>query len=146
MPDHCAGVIWLAARASGPGAGWRQSPPAAGVRRRPSTPSADLELTIFAAASLKGALEAAQAAYEATNPGANLAISTDSSAALATQIEEGAPADVFLSGDTKNPQALVDKGLADGAAVEFAGNALVVIVPTDNPAGIGRPPTSPTRA
>ena len=55
-----------------------------------------------------------KAAYEAANPGTTLTVSTDSSAALATQIEQGAPADVFLSADTTNPQKLVDGGLADG--------------------------------
>lgn len=105
----------------------------------PSPTLEPVELTIFAAASLKGALEAAQDAYETANPGTTLIISTDSSAALKTQIEQGAPADLFLSADTKNPQALVDAGLTDGAAVDFAGNKLVVIVPTDDPAGIQTP-------
>ena len=102
-----------------------------------SAPSAASgELTIFAAASLKNVLAEAETAYEAANPGADLTISTDSSAALETQIEQGAPADVFLSADTINPQKLVDAGLASGEAVPFAGNKLTVIVPTDNPAGI----------
>ena len=78
-------------------------------------------------------------AYEAANPGTTLTISTDSSRALETQIEQGAPADVFLSADTTNPQKLVDKGLAAGAVVKFAGNLLTVIVPTANPAGIATP-------
>jgi molybdate transport system substrate-binding protein len=104
-----------------------------------ATPAAAADLTIFGAASLKGALEQAKAAYEAANPGTTLTISTDSSAALATQIEQGAPADVFLSADTRNPKALVDKGLADGDPVSFAGNKLTIIVPTANPAGITSP-------
>jgi molybdate transport system substrate-binding protein len=107
----------------------------------PSTaPSAEAaELTIFAAASLKNVLAEAETAYEAVNPGTDLTVSTDSSAALETQIEQGAPADVFLSADTTNPQKLVDGGLASGEAVPFAGNKLTVIVPTDNPAGIQSP-------
>ena len=68
-----------------------------------------------------------------------LTLSTDSSSALETQIEQGAPADVFLSADTTNPQKLVDAGLAEGAAVTFAGNKLTIIVPTANPAGITTP-------
>ena len=110
----------------------------------PSAPSPDpeadrTEITIFAAASLKGALEQAKTAYEGSNPGITITVSTDSSSALETQIEQGAPADVFLSADTTNPKKLVDKGLADGDAVTFAGNKLTVIVPTDNPAGIQSP-------
>ena len=97
------------------------------------------ELTIFGAASLKGVLDKAKTAYEAANPGTTLTISTDSSAALETQIEQGAPVDVFLSADTKNPQKLVDASLAAGVAIPFAGNLLTVIVPADNPASIASP-------
>ena len=46
------------------------------------------------------------------------------------------------SADTTNPQKLVDEGFADGDPVDFAGNKLTVIVPTDNPAGIITRPTS----
>jgi len=94
------------------------------------------ELTIFAAASLKNMLAEAETAYEAANPGTDLTISTDSSSALETKIEQGAPADVFLSADTTNPQKLIDGGFASGEAIPFAGNKLTVIVPTDNPAAI----------
>jgi molybdate transport system substrate-binding protein len=96
-------------------------------------------LTIYGAASLKGALDEAKAAWEAANPGSRVTISTDSSATLETQIEQGAPADLFLSADTTNPKKLVDKGLAAGAAVNFAGNRLTVIVPMANPAGVRTP-------
>lgn len=101
--------------------------------------AAPAALTIFGAASLKGVLDKVKITYEAANPGTTLTISTDSSATLETQIEQGAPADVFLSADTTNLQKLVDKGLAAGAAVTFAGNKLTVIVPTVNPAGITSP-------
>ena len=103
----------------------------------PTVPPANL--TIYGASSLKAALAKVQTAYQAANPGTTLTISTDSSSALETKIEQGAPADVFLSADTSNPQKLVDKGLAAGAAVKFAGNLLTVIVPTGNPAGISSP-------
>ncbi len=117
------------------GVGALVSPPPSS-RTAPALPAA---LTIYGAASLKGALDKVKAAYEAANPGTTLTISTDSSATLETQIEQGAPTDVFLSADTTNPKKLVDKGLADGAAVTFAGNTLTIIVPTTNPAGIKTP-------
>jgi molybdate transport system substrate-binding protein len=101
--------------------------------------AAPAALTIYGAASLKGVLDKVKTAYETANPGTALTISTDSSATLETQIEQGAPADVFLSADTTNPKKLVDKGLAAGAAVTFAGNKLTVIVPTTNPAAIKTP-------
>ena len=105
-----------------------------------SSPSAAATaLTIYGAASLKGALDKADAAYEAAHPGTTLTISTDSSAALETQIEQGAPADVFLSADTTNPKKLVNKGLAAGDPVTFAGNKLTIVVPSAGPAGIASP-------
>ena len=111
--------------------------PTAATSAAPS--AAPAALTIYGAASLKGVLDKVKTAYETANPGTTLTISTDSSATLETQIEQGAPADVFLSADTTNPKKLVDKGLAAGAAVTFAGNKLTVIVPTANPAGITSP-------
>jgi molybdate transport system substrate-binding protein len=101
--------------------------------------AAPASLTIDGAASLKGVLDKAKPAWEAANPGSMLTISTDSSATLETQIEQGAPVDVFLSADTTNPQKLIDKGLAAGAPVTFTGNKLTVIVPTANPAAIKTP-------
>lgn len=134
-------MVLLAACSSG---GAASSAPAATAST--ATPSASAapsaaaaELTIYAAASLKGALEKAKEAYETANPGTTLTLSTDSSSALETQIEQGAPADVFLSADTTNPKKLVDKGMAAGPAVTFAGNELAIIVPTANPAGIKSP-------
>ena len=96
-------------------------------------------LTIYAAASLKRALDRIKEAYAIAAPGTTLTVSTDSSAALETQIEQGAPADVFLSADTTNPKQLVDMGLTTGPAIDFAGNTLTIIVPTANPAGISSP-------
>ncbi len=99
----------------------------------------EVELTVFAAASLKKAFAEVKAAYEPANPGVRLTMSFDASSALETQIEQGAPADVFASADTKNPQKLVDAGFATGPVTSFAGNTLTVIVPTANPAGIAGP-------
>jgi len=104
-----------------------------------SPTTAPAALTVYGAASLKGVLDKVKTTYEAANPGTTLTISTDSSTTLETQIEQGAPADVFLSADTTNPKKLVDKGLAAGAAVTFAGNKLTIIVPTANPAAITSP-------
>jgi molybdate transport system substrate-binding protein len=101
--------------------------------------AASVELTVYAAASLKGVLDEAKVAYEAANAGTTIMTSTDSSSALETKIEQGAPADVFLSADTTNPTKLVGQGLADGGPVAFAGNQLTIVVPTANTAGIKTP-------
>ena len=100
---------------------------------------AAVDLTIFAAASLAGVLVEVEGAYEAEHPGTTLTISSDSSAALETQIEQGAPADVFLSADTMNPRKLVEGGFSAGDAVIFAGNELTIVVPSDKPAGVASP-------
>jgi molybdate transport system substrate-binding protein len=97
------------------------------------------ELIVFGAASLKTALDEAKIAYEAATPGVTLTISTESSSALETQIEQGAPADVLLAADTTNPQKLVDGGFAAGDPVVFAGNELTIIVPAGNPGGASTP-------
>jgi molybdate transport system substrate-binding protein len=114
--------------------------PTAAPTVAPSTvPALSGSLTIYGASSLKAALTKAQAAFMTANPGVTITISTDSSSTLETQIEQGAPADVFLSADTTNPAKLVTKGLNLGDPVNFAGNLLTVIVPTANPAGIATP-------
>ncbi|MEA2674376.1 MAG: molybdate transport system substrate-binding protein [Chloroflexota bacterium] len=134
-------LVIAACTDSGAGASAPTStPPAPGATASGVPPTAaPVELTILGAASLSSALAAVKTAYETAIPGVTLVISTDSSSALETKIEQGAPADVFLSADTTNPAKLVTAGLADGAPVDFAGNKLTVIVPTDNPAGITSP-------
>lgn len=102
-------------------------------------------LTVFGASSLRDALASVQLAYERARPWVTLVVATASPAALATQIEQGAPADVLLSADTIVPQRLADAGLASGAPIVFAGNALAIIVPAANDAGI-RSPTDLARA
>lgn len=103
------------------------------------TATQPVNLTVFGAASLKTALDQVKAEYEASHAGTTLTISTGSSSALRTQIEEGAVADLFLSADASNPQALVDAGATDGPAEAFAANVLTVVVPEGNPAGISSP-------
>ena len=100
---------------------------------------ATVEIRIAAAASLRNAVTALTTAYAASHPGTTFVVSTDSSAALRTQVEQGAPIDVFLSADVKNAQALADAGLAAGGPVPFAANAVALVVPASNPAGIATP-------
>lgn len=101
-----------------------------------SAGTSSASLTIYAAASLKAALARATSAYAGGHGAVAFTISTDSSAALETKIEQGAPADLFLSADTANPRKLIDKGLAAGSLVRFARNLLTIIVPVGNPSRI----------
>lgn len=97
------------------------------------------EVSVYAAASLRDALQAAAEDYEAAAPGIDVVVSADSSAALRAQIVQGATPDLFLSADVTTPKALVDAGLAEGPPIPFAQNELAIVVPASNPAGINSP-------
>jgi molybdate transport system substrate-binding protein len=97
------------------------------------------DVTVFAASSLTDAFEALQEPWAGSHPGSDLILSLDSSSILRAQIEEGAPADVFVSADLANAQVLVDGCLARAPLTVFAGNSLTIVVPAGDPAGIGSP-------
>ncbi|MEO8470127.1 MAG: molybdate ABC transporter substrate-binding protein [Chloroflexota bacterium] len=101
----------------------------------PSPGSHSRVITAFVAASLRDAMAAATPTY-ADATGVGLDTSADASTALRVQIEQGARADIFLSADTKSPDALLTGGLVIGGVVPFAQNSLAIIVPKGNPAGI----------
>ncbi|MEV7663386.1 molybdate ABC transporter substrate-binding protein [Paenarthrobacter sp. NPDC089316] len=94
------------------------------------------EITVFAAASLKASFTQLAKDFEAANPGTKVKLSFAGSSDLATQIAQGAPADVFASADTKNMAKLADAGLLEGSATNFASNVLEIAVPPSNPASI----------
>ena len=94
------------------------------------------EITVFAAASLKGSFTELGQKFEDANPGTTIKFSFAGSSDLATQIVEGAPADVFASADVKNMTKVAGPGLVDGLPVEFATNVLEIAVPKDNPANV----------
>jgi molybdate transport system substrate-binding protein len=104
-----------------------------------SAGSQPVNLTVLGASSLKTALDQVKAQYEAAHTGTTLTISTGASSALKTQIDQGVAADLFLSADATNPQALADAGHTDGGPEPFASNVLAIIVPDGNPAGIASP-------
>ena len=103
------------------------------------SPRASMELRVAAAASLRTAIVALGDAYSAAHPGTTVTVATESSAALRTQVEQGAPFDVFLSADEANPQALADENLTAGDPVSFASNSVALVVPAGNPAAISTP-------
>jgi molybdate transport system substrate-binding protein len=96
-------------------------------------------LTVFAAASLKSAFTDLQGAWATKHPNTSLVFSFDASSALEAQIEQGAPADVFASADTSNPEKAVDHGFAQAPLTRFAGNLLTLVTPIDNPAHLQTP-------
>lgn len=99
-------------------------------------PLAAENVIVFAAASLKNALDEVSAAWK-TDTGKEATISYAASSALARQIESGAPADVFISADLDWMTYLSGKTLvAAQSKVKLLGNSLVLVVPEDSKASI----------
>ncbi|WP_160045200.1 molybdate ABC transporter substrate-binding protein [Paenibacillus sp. USDA918EY] len=95
--------------------------------------AAKTDLTISAAASMTDALEEIKKAYELAHPDVELNFNFGGSGALQKQIEQGAPADLFLSAAVKNMKPLVEQGLmADGKVKTLLKNELVAVVPADS--------------
>ena len=94
-------------------------------------------MTVYAAASLTNAFNELGRAFEASHPGVAVLFNFGGSQNLRTQIEQGAPADVFASADAAEMNALVADGKVQaGAPRIFVTNQLIVILPAKNPAGI----------
>jgi molybdate transport system substrate-binding protein len=98
-----------------------------------------VNLTVYAASSLTGAFSALAVAYGHDTPGSTITLSLGASTTLRAQIEQGAPADVFASADTANPQKLADEGLAIGAPKAFAANLLTIIAPLTGSSLVTKP-------
>lgn len=91
------------------------------------------ELLISAAASLQDSLLAMQPEFEKQNPTLKLTFNFGSSGTLQKQIEEGAPADVFISAGSKQMKTLVDKGLVESEnQTPLLANDLVLVIPSDS--------------
>jgi molybdate transport system substrate-binding protein len=92
----------------------------------------DKTLTVFAAASMKNALDDIDAAYTAKT-GIKIVASYAASSALAKQIEQGAPADIFASADTDwMDYAAGKKTINEPTRVNLLGNTIVLIAPKDS--------------
>jgi molybdate transport system substrate-binding protein len=95
----------------------------------------DKSITVFAAASMKNALDDVDAAFT-KKTGTKVVASYDASSALMKQIEGGAPADVFVSADLKWMDYGSQKKLInDATRVNLLGNELVLIAPKDSKIG-----------
>lgn len=96
----------------------------------------DESLTVLAAASLSGTFAELEQAFHEEHPGVDVRLSFDSSATLAGQVVEGAPADVLATADEQTMESVVAAGATDGRPTAFTSNRLVLVVPDDNPARI----------
>jgi molybdate transport system substrate-binding protein len=95
------------------------------------------ELVVLAASSLTDAFTEMAGEFPKQAAGVKLTFSFGGSSQLRTQLEQGAPADVFASADTAQMDAAVKAGLLQGTSMLFASNRLVVVLPRDNRAGVG---------
>lgn len=96
----------------------------------------DGRILVSAAASLTDVFAEMKEGFEAENPGVDLTLNLGATSTLRRQILEGAPADVFVSADRPDMDAVTDAGLVSGAPVVFATNRLQIAVTDGNPAGI----------
>ena len=102
-----------------------------GAAPSPAT-AEDKTLTVFAAASMKNALDDIDAAYTAKT-GIKVNVSYAASSALAKQIEQGAPADIFVSADTDwMDYAVGKKNINESTRINLLGNSIVLIAPKDS--------------
>ena len=98
--------------------------------------AAPVTLQVFAAASLQEPFEELGEQFEAEHEDVTVEFSFAGSSTLVEQIQQGAPADVFASADTKNMDKLTEAGLEAVDPVDFTTNTLMIAVPAGNPAGV----------
>ena len=100
-----------------------------------ATSSLTGEITVLAAASLTDSFATLGKNFEAAHPGTTVKFSFGASTALATQVTQGAPADVFASASQKNMDAVV-AAKAAASSTPFAKNVMEIAVPPNNPSNI----------
>ncbi|RJS46060.1 molybdate ABC transporter substrate-binding protein [Nocardioides cavernaquae] len=99
--------------------------------------SGDITLVVYAASSLKTTFEQLGEQFEADHPGVDVEFNFAGSSDLVSQIQQGAPVDIFASADIANMDKLAAQDQLGGQAQVFATNTLEIAVPPANPAQIG---------
>ncbi|MGY0007238.1 molybdate ABC transporter substrate-binding protein [Micromonospora sp. I033] len=94
-------------------------------------------VTVFAAASLTESFTKLGAEFEAAHPGTRVVLNFAGSSALAAQITQGAPADVFAAASPATMKTVTDAGDAAGAPAVLVRNQLVIAVAEGNPDRVG---------
>ena len=123
----CAASAVLVLAACGSSAGGSSS----GASAASGKPSG--QLVVFAATSLTDAFAKIGAQFEKANPGVTVKFNYDGSSTLATQITQGAPADVFASAAPANMSTVTDGGDATGTPQVFTRNTAEIMVESGNP-------------
>ncbi|HET9139060.1 molybdate ABC transporter substrate-binding protein [Actinophytocola sp.] len=133
MPRSSRAVALAATAALLAGCGSGETP-AAPAGSGPEAVTGDV--TVFAAASLTEAFTRIGKDFEAANPGTHVRFNFAGSSALAQQINQGAPADVFASAAPTNMKQVTDTGAVTAAPVVFVRNRLEIATPAGNPAKV----------
>jgi molybdate transport system substrate-binding protein len=109
--------------------------------KSPSSPAQPSQVSgsivVFAAASLKPAFTQISQQFKTDNPGSSVDFEFAGSSELATQLTQGATADVFASADTAQMDTVAKAGLLAGDPTNFASNTLVIVTTAGNPKKIG---------
>ena len=104
-----------------------------GESEEAAEPAEKTTVNVFAAASLGAVMSEFESSYEDANPDVDIVINADSSGALLTQIQEGAPCDVFFSAAQKQMDTLEEEGMVvEGTRTNVVNNQLVVITQPDS--------------
>jgi len=127
----CAGLA-IAACGSGSNDNGRATPTSSASAAQPLSGP----VTVFAAASLTDAFNEIGAEFKKAHPGVEVIFNFAGSAALRTQLEQGARADVFASADTMQMDSARQSGVIAGSGKIFVRNSLTIITPSNNPAGV----------
>ena len=126
-------VVALGAAGCG-GGGGDDGAAASTAETSPSGPTGTV--TVFAAASLTDVFTDLGRRLEDEDDGLDVQFNFAGSSALATQLTQGAPADVFASANGTQMSVVTDAGLAAGDPTVFTSNVLEIAVPAGNPAGV----------
>ncbi len=103
------------------------APPSSSGKSSPSS------IVVFAAASLKPTFTLLAGKFNTDNPGATVDFDFAGSSELATQLAQGATADVFASADSAQMDTVVKAGLTTSDPVNFASNTLVIVTAPGDP-------------
>src|ERR1700742_2207550 len=103
----------------------------------PPSQQASGTIVVYAAASLKPSFTKIGQQFKSDNPGSEINFEFMGSSELATQLTQGATADVFASADTAQMDTVVKSGLVDGNPTNFAANTLGIVTAPGNPKQIG---------
>ncbi len=104
-----------------------------------ATSAPPVTLNVFAAASLTNAFNQVKTKFQQAHPNVTITYNFAGSQTLATQINQGAPADVFASANLTQMNVVIQSGAVDASSNKvFVHNLLVVIFPKSNPAGIAQ--------